>query len=372
MKLTHSTSAVTGSHIPAIHVTAQSMAGQYHAVRSQENEDSIIKFENDSIMVVAVSDGCSSSAAAKAASQASCEASVKFAKTRDVWSTDNNTLKSAFLSVIDDVYMDTKLPYNLLEATLLLLVVSKITGDYVGISIGDCSALVLDENLNKPEVLLKPYNQFMQNTRTVFANNKDADSFMNIVRGRVQDKAGFVLFTDGAKALLETTYEEEVKKLVGLTAINAGEAAQTEADVLANTFQQGGHDDVSIIAVGLENTNTVRIASTLYQPKPKQEEAPENEPAPDFPTITPTPAPMPMEMEAEEKEEMPAAEKPEKPAMPAAKPVQEFTAEELFKNGITERPSEFFVQICPFLNNALMTYSAATGAFQFCDLSGQS
>lgn len=368
MKLTHSTSAVTGSYIPAIHVTAQSMTGQYHAVREQSNEDSIIKFENDSIMVVAVSDGCSSSAAAKAASQASCEASVKFAKTRDVWSTDNNTLKSAFLSVIDDVYMDTKLPYNLLEATLLLLVVSKITGDYVGISIGDCSALVLDENLNKPEVLLKPYNQLLQSTRTVFANNKDADSFMNIVRGRVQDKAGFVLFTDGAKALLETTYEEEVKKLVGLTAINAGEAAQTEADVLTNTFQQGGHDDVSIIAVGLENPNTVRIASTLYQPK--QKDAPESEPAPDFPTITP--APMPMEMEAEEKEEMPVPEKPEKPAMPAAEPVQEFTAEELLKNGITQRPSEFFVQISPFLQNSLMTYSATTGAFQFCDLSGQS
>ena len=226
MKLTYSTSTVTGSHIPTIHVTAQSMAGQYHAVRSQENEDSIIKFENDSIMVVAVSDGCSESAGAKAASQASCEASVKFAKTRDVWSTDDNTLKSAFLSVIDDVYMDTKLPYNLLKATLLLLVVSKITGDYVGISIGDCSALVLDENLNKPEVLLKPYNQFMQSTRTVFANNKDADALMAIVRGRVQDKAGFVLFTDGAKALLEDTYEEEVKKLVGLTAINAGEAAR--------------------------------------------------------------------------------------------------------------------------------------------------
>ena len=370
MKLTHSTSAVTGSYIPAIHVTAQSMAGQYHAVRDQDNEDSIVRCENDSIMVVAVSDGCSSSAAAKAASQASCEASVKFAKTRDVWSTDNNTLKSAFLSVIDDVYMDTKLPYNLLEATLLLLVVSKITGDYVGISIGDCSALVLDENLNKPEVLLKPYNQLLQSTRTVFANNKDADSFMNIVRGRVQDKAGFVLFTDGAKALLETTYEEEVKKLVGLTAINAGEAAQTEADVLANTFQQGGHDDVSIIAVGLENPNTVRIASTLYQPK--QKDAPESEPAPDFPTITPAPMPMDMEIEAEEKEEMPVPEKPEKPAMPAAEPVQEFTAEELLKNGITQRPSEFFVQISPFLQNSLMTYSAATGAFQFCDLSGQS
>lgn len=361
MKLTHSTSAVTGSHIPTIHVTAQSMAGQYHAVRSQENEDSIIKFENDSIMVVAVSDGCSESAGAKAASQASCEASVKFAKTRDVWSTDDNTLKSAFLSVIDDVYMDTKLPYNLLKATLLLLVVSKITGDYVGISIGDCSALVLDENLNKPEVLLKPYNQFMQSTRTVFANNKDADALMAIVRGRVQDKAGFVLFTDGAKALLEDTYEEEVKKLVGLTAINAGEAAQTEADVLVNTFQQGGHDDVSIIAVGLENPNTVRIASTLYQPK--QEEAPESEPAP---------APIPMEMKAEKTEEMPAPDKPEKPAMPAAEPAQEFTAEELLKNGIIQRPSEFFVQISPFLQNALMTYSAATGAFQFCDLSGQS
>lgn len=361
MKLTHSTSAVTGSHIPTIHVTAQSMAGQYHAVRSQENEDSIIKFENDSIMVVAVSDGCSESAGAKAASQASCEASVKFAKTRDIWSTDDNTLKSAFLSVIDDVYMDTKLPYNLLKATLLLLVVSKITGDYVGISIGDCSALVLDENLNKPEVLLKPYNQFMQSTRTVFANNKDADALMAIVRGRVQDKAGFVLFTDGAKALLEDTYEEEVKKLVGLTAINAGEAAQTEADVLVNTFQQGGHDDVSIIAVGLENPNTVRIASTLYQPK--QEEAPESEPAP---------APIPMEIKAEKTEEMPAPDKPEKPAMPAAEPVQEFTAEELLKNGIIQRPSEFFVQISPFLQNSLMTYSAATGAFQFCDLSGQS
>lgn len=361
MKLTHSTSAVTGSHIPTIHVTAQSMAGQYHAVRSQENEDSIIKFENDSIMVVAVSDGCSESAGAKAASQASCEASVKFAKTRDVWSTDDNTLKSAFLSVIDDVYMDTKLPYNLLKATLLLLVVSKITGDYVGISIGDCSALVLDENLNKPEVLLKPYNQFMQATRTVFANNKDADALMAIVRGRVQDKAGFVLFTDGAKALLEDTYEEEVKKLVGLTAINAGEAAQTEADVLVNTFQQGGHDDVSIIAVGLENPNTVRIASTLYQPK--QEKAPESEP---------TPAPIPMEMEAEKTEEMPAAEKPENPAMPAAEPAQEFTAEELLKNGIIQRPSEFFVQISPFLQNGLMTYRAVTGAFQFCDLSGQS
>ena len=360
MKLTHSTSTVTGSHIPTIHVTAQSMAGQYHAVRSQENEDSIIKFENDSIMVVAVSDGCSESAGAKAASQASCEASVKFARTRDVWSTDDNTLKSAFLSVIDDVYMDTKLPYNLLKATLLLLVVSKITGDYVGISIGDCSALVLDENLNKPEVLLKPYNQFMQATRTVFANNKDADALMAIVRGRVQDKAGFVLFTDGAKALLEDTYEEEVKKLVGLTAINAGEAAQTEADVLVNTFQQGGHDDVSIIAVGLENPNTVRIASTLYQPK--QEEAPESEPAP---------APIPMEIKAEKTEEMPAPEKPENPAMPAAEPAQEFTAEELLKNGIIQRPSEFFVQISPFLQNGLMTYSA-TGAFQFCDLSGQS
>lgn len=361
MKLTYSTSTVTGSHIPTIHVTAQSMAGQYHAVRSQENEDSIIKFENDSIMVVAVSDGCSESAGAKAASQASCEASVKFAKTRDIWSTDDNTLKSAFLSVIDDVYMDTKLPYNLLKATLLLLVVSKITGDYVGISIGDCSALVLDENLNKPEVLLKPYNPFMQATRTVFANNKDADALMAIVRGRVQDKAGFVLFTDGAKALLEDTYEEEVKKLVGLTAINAGEAAQTEADVLVNTFQQGGHDDVSIIAVGLENPNTVRIASTLYQPK--QEEAPESEPAP---------APIPMEIKAEKTEEMPAPDKPEKPAMPAGEPVQEFTAEELLKNGIIQRPSEFFVQISPFLQNSLMTYSAATGAFQFCDLSGQS
>ena len=80
---------------------------------------------------------------------------------------------------------------------------------------------------------------------------------------------------------------------------------------------------------------------------------------------------MPMEMEAEKTEEMPAPEKPEKPAMSAAEPVQEFTAEELFKNGITERPSEFFVQISPFLQNSLMTYSAATGAFQFCDLSKQ-
>ena len=62
--------------------------------------------------------------------------------------------------------------------------------------------------------------------------------------------------------------------------------------MLVNTFQQGGHDDVSIIAVGLENPNTVRIASTLYQPK--QEKAPESEP---------TPAPIPMEMEAEKTEE---------------------------------------------------------------------
>lgn len=189
---------------------------------------------------------------------------------------------------------------------------------------------------------------------------------MAIVRGRVQDKAGFVLFTDGAKALLEDTYEEEVKKLVGLTAINAGEAAQTEADVLVNTFQQGGHDDVSIIAVGLENPNTVRIASTLYQPK--QEKAPESEPTPDFPTITPAPMPT----ETEKTEEMPAPDKPEKPAMPAAEPAQEFTAEELLKNGIIQRPSEFFVQISPFLQNGLMTYSAKTSAFQFCDLSGQS
>lgn len=79
-----------------------------------------------------------------------------------------------------------------------------------------------------------------------------------------------------------------------------------------------------------------------------------------------------MEMETEKTEEMPAPDKPEKPAMPAAEPAQEFTAEELLKNGIIQRPSEFFVQISPFLQNSLMTYSAATGAFQFCDLSGQS
>lgn len=58
--------------------------------------------------------------------------------------------------------------------------------------------------------------------------------------------------------------------------------------------------------------------------------------------------------------------------MPAGEPAQEFTAEELLKNGIIQRPSEFFVQISPFLQNSLMTYSAKTSAFQFCDLSGQS
>ena len=46
--------------------------------------------------------------------------------------------------------------------------------------------------------------------------------------------------------------------------------------------------------------------------------------------------------------------------------------DELLKNGIIQRPSEFFVQISPFLQNGLMTYSAKTSAFQFCDLSGQS
>lgn len=239
-----------------------SLNGIFHSSRGKLNEDSVKIFEDDTIFVAAVADGCSSSAFACIASQANCEAAINFGKATKIWDMPPKALRSTLIQHLDKAYFNTEAPYAELESTLTVLVINKISQQYICASIGDSSCLVIDNQLEKPEILTAPTN-FLQKNRTIFANASGAESMMQLSIGSIENMAGFILLTDGADKLLEQESTSEVQKLLALITLDPA-VCDDALEALCTEYRDTGHDDVTALVVSVNDQTAYEIASKLY------------------------------------------------------------------------------------------------------------
>ncbi len=243
---------------------AHTIPGIYHSAVGKDNEDAVKFYEDDTVIMVAVSDGCSSSAYAQAAAVASCEGALSFGQCRKIWELVQKShikqLKMEFLKYLDDAYYATNFPYDELMATIVLIVINKISRQYAAFSIGDSSALIIDNNL-EAEILLNPVR--MGKNKTMFGNSAAASTTMKVSMGLLQNVSGFVLFTDGADALREKASALELQYLAA-TAQLRPEIADKEITKLCEKYRQNGQDDVTIALLSVNCPAAQNVSAKIY------------------------------------------------------------------------------------------------------------
>ena len=253
--------------------------GRRHLSMGKGNEDFVNVFENEQVLVYAVADGCSESPCAAPASEATVAAGIEFALNGDIWKMKPKAIRDELLRVLDKHYLSCPYPYEELAATTALLAINKISGKYLAVSIGDCSCIALNRQL-EPALLLQPLNLFMQSDRTVFANSALAARSMRMEMGTLDDIGGFMLITDGANTLLDQDHTADIQQLTSLTVLSPKQA-QTELQAYISKLTEVTSDDITVaIAMRSDDPEIIRIAGATYNSELVLEET-QTEPAED-------------------------------------------------------------------------------------------
>jgi hypothetical protein len=261
------------------HTIAQSVVGQYHLGLGKENEDGYQVYEDERLVVLAVGDGCSSSACAKAACDAVLDGLVEFAQDTTIWDMKTKPLKAALLNYIDKHLLAAPYEYKLLASTCALVVINRVLGKYLAFSIGDCSVVVVESDLT-PALLLSPVNLFQKKQNTVFANSSLANALMKVSVGDASNIAGFVLVTDGAESLFDLEGANYLKKLSAKCVLAKDLAQSTLDSYIDNQLVPSTHDDVTVVMAVRSNDQAIcGVANEYYDvptedtPQPTQEDA---------------------------------------------------------------------------------------------------
>lgn len=140
-----------------LNMMADSRTGKRHIETLMENQDKVLLYEDDTIAVLTVADGCSACECAAEAAELTVKGAVDFAKLDSIWHIKLKNMKQILLDTLDRRYLSSDSPYDDLCATLALAVIHKPTHKYIAITIGDCSAFAIDHDLH-PTLLLSPMN----------------------------------------------------------------------------------------------------------------------------------------------------------------------------------------------------------------------
>lgn len=237
--------------------------GRRHLSMGKGNEDSVNVYESDTVLVYAVADGCSESTCAAPASEATVAAGIEFAANGDIWDMKQKAIRDEYLRILDKHYLACPYPYEDLAATTVLLIINKVSGKYLAISIGDCSCIILNHAL-EPALLLQPLNLLRQKDRTVFANSSLASRSMRMEMGSMDDVGGFVLISDGADALIGQEHISDLQQLTSLTVLSPKQA-QSELQTYVGKLSETTSDDITVaITMCCDDPELIKIAGATY------------------------------------------------------------------------------------------------------------
>ena len=233
------------------------IAGRRHYSMGKDNEDGYEVYEDERLLALCVADGCSESPCAKAASDMVLKALIEFAQ-GDIWEMKTKQIKTSTLKMIDKHLLAAPYEYRLLACTCALVVYNKLSDCYIALSIGDCQAVVMTEEL-EPKQLLAPVNIFRHREHTVFANSSMAANTMKVEIGSASNIAGFILVSDGAESLCEPTNADDLIQLSSVCVLSKEHAQTALEDHISKVIVPTTNDDITALLTMC--TNSERITS---------------------------------------------------------------------------------------------------------------
>lgn len=319
-------------------IIGASITGRRHESLGKGNEDGFTVYEDDRIVILAVSDGCSESPCAKAAADSVLNALLEFGKVSDIWNMKPKQIRSELLRIVDRHLLAAPYDYELLASTCCLIVINKIANKYLAISIGDCSAAIINDSLD-PGMLLTAVNIFHHKDRTVFANSSAASAAMKIETGNMAGTAGFILITDGADTFFNQDKVNDIQQLASLCVLSK-EQAQEALEKCVDALSEYSADDITIvIAMRSDDSNIHCVAeATCITPITHANPA-EDIPDEDIPETT---------------EESDKSDSGDTSLISFLKIPR--TAEELILAGYCN-PGEVVTYLYPFIREGLVTYT---------------
>jgi len=318
-------------------IIGTSITGRRHESLGKDNEDGFTVYEDDRIVVLAASDGCSESPCAKAAADSVLNALLEFGKVSDIWDMKPKQIRSELLRIIDRHLLAAPYDYELLASTCCLITINKIAGKYLAISIGDCSAAIINDSLD-PGMLLTAVNIFHHKDRTVFANSSAASAAMKIETGSMVGTSGFVLITDGADAFFNQDKVNDIQQLASLCVLSK-EQAQAALEKCVNVLSETSADDITIVmAMRSDDSNIRRVAEATCITPVTNDTSVEDIPDEDIPKST---------------EESDKSDSDDTTLISFLKIPR--TAEELILAGYCN-PGEVVTYLYPFIREGLVTY----------------
>lgn len=231
------------------------IVGRRHSSMGKDNEDGYEVYEDDRLLALCVADGCSESPCAKVASEAVLNALIEFAQ-GDIWEMRAKQIKTSVLKVIDKHLLAAPYEYRLLACTCALVIYNKLSDSYIALSIGDCQALVMTEEL-EPKQLLAPVNIFRHREHTVFANSSMAANAMKVEIGFASNIAGFILVSDGAEQLCEPANAEDLVQLSSACVLSTKHAQAAIEDHVSNVIAPATNDDITVLMTMRSNSDRI-------------------------------------------------------------------------------------------------------------------
>lgn len=235
-------------------------AGLRHISIGESNQDSVRSYQDDKVAVAVLSDGASESEVGKEAAEITSDSGIEFAQNGSIWDMSKKELSDELLRVLDKNYLGAPFPYDRLTATMVMVAVNKVSNNFIAISIGDCSALMIDRKLNG-SVFLSPVNLFFKKNVTVFANGSNASKFIKIESGNINGIAGFVLMTDGANDIMREDRLNDIRRLTALTVFSPDKAQTELEEYVTDQLSEGTNDDISLsIIMPADDEELTRIS----------------------------------------------------------------------------------------------------------------
>lgn len=240
----------------------KTVTGRRRQFKGKPNEDHVQFFENDKMLVVSVSDGCSGADYPLIAAKINAEVAEIIASNRMFWTLDEKGFKKATARIYSTQLAESGYPIEELSATTALLIINKETNDFLAFSVGDSAILALDEELNA-RPLLEPVNG-SKKTQTVFTNDPSSIiRFAQYRRGRISaGAAAFIIYSDGAESLaVQPCFEATQLAAAVLLSNRTGEKY---ADHLLKQLAEINSDDITFAVVAAANEKTIASAQANY------------------------------------------------------------------------------------------------------------
>ncbi len=261
-----------------VHVE-KTVTGARHIYQDKQNQDYVKFYENESVVCISVSDGCSGCEYPEQAAKINAKAAEIMAANRVTWSLSEKEFKKTAARIYSERFAESGYPVDELCATTAFVIIHKQTQEYIAFSVGDSAVLVVNEEL-VPRPLLEPVNG-IRKTQTVFTNDNSAVVRLSgYSRGRIKGGiSGFVLYTDGADTLAVPPFTE-AQQLVSALLISE-ETAAYYAEEFAQQAAGINMDDITFAAVMPEIPQLKEAAESTYcgkRPEPEETAPADDEP----------------------------------------------------------------------------------------------